>query len=143
MYVWSENLSVGVAEMDEQHRHLFELVNAIFLATSGETKDPLKHWHPQLDAVMDYNLYHVKAEEEYMREFGCVDLVHIGMHRWYERKVRSLFFQASDACRKGDPKADACCNEMARFVGDWHLKHIEMTDKRYTQCFTEHGLKGS
>ncbi|HTK04784.1 MAG TPA: hypothetical protein VL500_04315, partial [Candidatus Eisenbacteria bacterium] len=103
--------------------------------------DPLKEAHPLLDSVMDYNMYHVRCEEEHMHEFGCVDLVHIGMHRWYERRVRSLFEKASTAIRGGDPQAPVHCIAMARFVGEWHLKHIEMTDKRYTSCFNDHGLQ--
>jgi len=142
MYVWTESLSVGVKEMDDQHKHLFDIANEVFLCATKPAAEREKDVHVLLDAIMDYTLYHVRQEEEHMREFACEDLVHMGMHRWYEHRMKALFDKASAAVRKGLTDADRACIELARFTGDWHLEHVRKMDSRYTQCFNDHGLKG-
>ena len=143
MYVWTDSLSVGIKEMDDQHRHLFDITNKVFLHMAKRQDERDGSAHTLLDDIMNYTFYHVRQEEEYMREFSCEDIVHIGMHRWYEHRMKTLFDRASQATRKGLTDADRACLDLARFTGDWHLAHLQRMDRRYTTCFKEHGLTGA
>ncbi len=68
---WSENLSVGIKEIDEQHKKLVSQINALHDGMrSGQGKDTLEK---TLGELADYSQYHFKTEEKYMEKFGYPD----------------------------------------------------------------------
>lgn len=84
---WSATLSIGVEEVDAQHKQLFaivkELQDAIALC-KGQ-----KRMHQILEKLITYTETHFRDEEAYMQEIGYPDLEnHRHEHEQLVQKVR-------------------------------------------------------
>ncbi len=66
---WDESFSVGVKEIDEQHKKLISILNTLYHAMSrGKGKEILTHI---IEELKNYAVYHFSTEEEYMKKFNC------------------------------------------------------------------------
>jgi hemerythrin len=129
---WSDDLSVGVGEIDDQHRKLVSLINDLhdaMLAKRG--KDVLGKVLADLAA---YTEYHFSTEEQYMQKFGYAGLAaHRREHQAFVAKVGE-FAKGFEEGRLG------LSIQVMSFLRDWVATHIKGSDLRYVDCFHEHGL---
>ncbi|MEY4723336.1 MAG: hypothetical protein RLZZ324_849 [Candidatus Parcubacteria bacterium] len=140
-YVWTEELSVGVKELDDQHRHLFNLINALIAKSEAGEEGPEQEVLRLLDELMNYNVYHLGIEEEHMQAYDCVSKEHFESHQTYRDASHAMAAEAHRAVASGNGSARfTALRELAQFAGDWHLRHIAHADKTYTKCFNDHGL---
>lgn len=119
---WNDKYTVGVGEIDEQHRHLFKLTNDFHDAlTIGTAK---KNLGDALDALVDYARRHFMDEEKLMADSQYPELAH---HRIeHDRLTReALDFRARFV--EGKPVSTL---EFAKFLSDWLVKHIIVMDKK-------------
>lgn len=120
---WNENYSVGVVELDEQHKKLFKVINTMFeaddLSVNSKTITDL------LTDVVEYAFVHFETEERYMSESEYPDLAsHIRAHDIFRKKVDELR-TAQMAKNKNMP------SDMIRFLYEWLVNHIMFCDKKY------------
>jgi hemerythrin-like metal-binding protein len=117
---WDESLSVGVAEIDEQHRRLFALVDALHeLCAAACSPGALM---AAVEEFCDYTRHHFATEERYMDayEYRGMD-AHIQEHM--RCSLRAVDFLGQ--CLEGDP---ALCDEFLAFLKDWLETHVKNTD---------------
>ncbi|TRZ63996.1 MAG: hypothetical protein D4Q79_02490 [Spirochaetia bacterium] len=135
-FIWKEEYSVGIKEIDEQHKHFFEIANGTLDLTTKENltkEETIKG----LQELGDYAFYHLSTEEGYFDKFKYQDApLHINAHNKYREAVNEYFARIDD--ENTDIKKLA--EEMASYSGNWLLAHIVVVDKRYTKFFNEHGL---
>jgi len=83
---WEDSYSIGIKEIDDQHKKLFDLVNKLYdLEDNENIKEDMREI---LYAFRDYTIVHFKDEEEYMRSIAYPELEkHKKKH---ERIVNSL-----------------------------------------------------
>lgn len=62
---WNESLSVGVDQIDEQHKELFKRVDQLFEA--GKNQKAKEYIGELLDFLDDYTKKHFQEEEQYMQ----------------------------------------------------------------------------
>lgn len=129
---WSDNLSVGISEIDEQHKNLIAQINALHEAMrSGQGKEALEKILGELAA---YTQYHFGTEERYMQKFGYPGYAaHKDEHDAFVAEVAG--FQKSYAAGRLGLSI-----EVMKFLRGWVAGHITGSDKHYTACFQEHGL---
>ena len=109
--VWSDSYETGNAEVDGQHRHLFELVNLII---SVQTTDELK---PLLMRLYKHTREHFQQEEELMRSKGCPGLAgHIDGHNRLLRRLNAVSAEVGQGVFN---KA-----ELVTLVSEWVVNHI-------------------
>lgn len=120
---WSEELSTGIPEMDDQHRQLITLLNQFYAAVEqGEREEGI---YTLFRGVDDYTLFHFSAEEQLMERIGYPDLeAHKKTHAMFRQEYRS----AMDRHEQGDRKA---VRDLVAFLFSWLYTHISKTDKRY------------
>jgi len=137
MFIWTEKYSVGVRELDEQHRHFIAIANEAL--TLEAKKDATRiELVDLLDEFLNYALYHLANEEGYFEKFGCPQLGHVEAHNAFRTEYRRIYNEA----RNSDMETlHRCAGSAARYAGRWLLEHILVMDKGYTRCFNEHGLK--
>ena len=121
---WTQNLSVGVNSIDQQHKTLFEKANQLFEAgKNNKTKEFISEL---LDFLDDYTKQHFQNEEVYMRTInypGYDD----------QKKLHADFIAALAKLKKeyqesgGNILVILNANQM---VVDWLLKHISIEDKK-------------
>jgi len=129
---WSGDLSVKVAEIDEQHKNLINLINSLheaMLARKG--KEALAD---TLDQLAAYTVYHFSTEEKYMRQYNYIGLAtHKREHDAFVTKIDS-FITDFHSNKLG------LSIEMVSFLRDWVSTHIRGTDKKYSETFNKNGL---
>jgi len=132
-FEWTEALSVGVREIDAQHRKLVEMVNALneaMLARAGREAQKAV-----IDGMVDYAATHFATEEKYMQSTGYQALsTHRVEHERYTAKALDLKTRVQKA-------GFVLTLEIVDFLKDWLTNHIQKTDKAYQKCLVEHGIR--
>jgi hemerythrin-like metal-binding protein len=128
---WSDEYSVHVKEMDDQHKVFFSKINEVlkFMRDPKVLKKTLKE-------LADYADYHFSLEEKYLKKFQCENFEsHKELHRMYVRRINEF------KDRLKDDEDIALPFEMIDFLENWFTNHILQVDKGYTKCMNDHGLK--
>jgi len=120
---WSDDLSVGIEEIDEDHQKLVKYLNDLFAACSvGQGPAVLRE---TLCQVQRYTREHFAHEEDYMRKVGFVDLQ---SHRTLHAELIS---ELDDLIDEFEHNADHdLSNKTMQFLEDWLLHHILIEDKK-------------
>ncbi|HOX96469.1 MAG TPA: bacteriohemerythrin [Candidatus Woesebacteria bacterium] len=130
---WEDKLSVGVEVIDTQHKKFIELLNELSEAiTSMKTSETIEKI---LDGLDQYAVYHFETEEKYFKEFhfeGAEE--HIREHRNFVEKLGEI--------KKGyNTDRLKMSIKLVEFMTDWLINHLEMMDRKYVECFSQHGLR--
>ncbi|MEI8216009.1 MAG: bacteriohemerythrin [Eubacteriales bacterium] len=122
--LWTENLSVGVEIIDNEHKKLFEMADQLFDAgKKGKAKDFIS---PLLDFLEDYTKKHFKDEEKYMQSIRYPEYEN-------QKKLHTDFITELLKLKKdyeesgGNIVLIINANQM---VLQWLLKHISNEDKK-------------
>ena len=130
---WSSNLSVGVAEIDQQHKQLIRMINELSDAMKcGKGKDVLGKI---LEDLVSYTATHFKTEEKYFTAYRYPETVsHRAEHVAFVQKVLEF--------KKGFEAGKLSVSiETMTFLSNWLRDHIKGSDQKYTAFFQEKGLK--
>lgn len=129
---WKDSYSVGVKQIDEQHKKLFVHINNLYSAMKkAEDRAMLGKL---LDSLADYVDYHFSNEEKYFEKFGYNKKnEHILQHKQYIDKIKSFQMAYSK-------NQSFLSFEIIDFLEDWILGHVIGTDKEYTRCFNKNGF---
>lgn len=122
---WSEKLSVGVSQFDEEHKKLVGMVNELFDAVqAGRGKEKLG---PILAGLINYTKTHFANEERYMAEHKFAGL------KAHKEEHDKLTKQVVEIQAKFEGGAAAALSvEVLNFLKNWLIKHILGTDKAYS-----------
>ncbi len=117
---WDESLSVGVAEIDEQHKRLFELGNAVAdTVGSGFDQEAVE---AELRALCDYAVEHFSTEEGLMDMDAYPEYdQHLSEHMHCTTRALD-FLEAFSEGREVD------MGEFLRFVDSWIREHTMRMD---------------
>jgi hemerythrin len=86
---WDESYSVGVKELDEQHKQLFRMIDDLF--ESIDTVVDSQKVSDVLAGLREYASVHFETEERYMSECGYPDIEnHKWTHEQFRKKVDNL-----------------------------------------------------
>ena len=126
LLAWSSTYSVGVEEMDRQHRVLFNMLNDLHSAMlQGKGQDLTGHL---LRMLVDYSRKHFAAEEALMAAAGYVNLA---THRM---KHKELIKQVDGYVKRYEKGEIAVDLSRMSFLRDWLTDHIQQTDGDYGVC---------
>lgn len=125
---WNEKLSVGVAEMDNQHKRLIALINELDDAMKlGKGKDVLGKI---LNGLVNYVHTHFKAEEAFMEKIGFNELEN---HRTEHIKLTNDVEKFNNDFKEGKTILSV---QIMNFLRKWLLDHIGKKDKVYGEFAT-------
>jgi hemerythrin len=129
---WNESLSVGVEEIDRQHKQLVNMLNQL-LGMDGITVDS-ETISDTLTRMTDYADYHFTSEEKLMREQDYPEYeVHRREHIEFMRKT-ALLSMGTMTYQKTIP------TEMLEYLKTWLIEHILKSDMKYKQFFEQEGI---
>jgi len=135
---WNEKFSVGVAEIDRQHKRLMNMINDLDEAVnSGKRKDAISRI---LDELIIYTATHFRTEEKYFDQFGYPEGEEHKDEHAVCIKMVTKFVKDFNSEIQGE-KLAALTDEIVSFLGIWWKFHILETDNKYAKFFREHGLK--
>lgn len=133
MFDWNETFSVKIAEIDDQHKKLFEI---------GENINQLLKDHDGIDSfdeIMDliadllsYTKYHFEEEEKLLVAHNYPELeAHVDEHNKFIDYLENLDEDEIDENQK------QVLAELIKFIATWIFKHINNTDFKYSQFLLE------
>lgn len=121
---WSENLSVKIKSIDEQHKKLVLLINNLHDAMrAGKGKDVLG---PILDELVSYTKTHFTYEEGLLSKAGYMEL------QGHKREHTALIDKVEELQKKYKAGNTTITIETMTFLKDWLNGHILGTDRRYS-----------
>ncbi|WP_304942526.1 bacteriohemerythrin [Vallitalea guaymasensis] len=132
MLEWKKEYNLGIEEIDNQHKHLFEIAARVGELTKdiGEGIDCYDDFMNILNELVDYTIYHFDYEEAYMQKNNFNNdefLVHQVEHKMFVKKLEK--FQETDF----DENQYESINNMLTFLVDWIVHHIIDVDSKYVK----------
>jgi len=123
LFKWKNDFSVGIKELDDQHKSFFEIINRLG-ETAGRNKG-VEFVGPVLQELKEYSRHHFTEEENWLKIIGFPEL--------HYQKQQHAFFIAQvtdlqDKYSRGDGNIPISTLE---FIRDWLLSHILESDKKY------------
>ncbi len=117
---WSVAFAVGVPEIDEQHKQLFDLINRLHdEVNSNKGKESIDS---AIIELRDYVKFHFTAEEKTMVTYGYSEYAkHREFHRAFYKKVEDY----KDRFDKGETDF---LPELVIYLKDWLINHIAQSD---------------
>jgi len=130
---WDPIYSVGIKEIDDQHRKLIEYINELNTAMGqGKGKEVIKKTLEKLSA---YTVSHFKVEEKYFTIHGYPETAqHKTSHDNFVSKINDF----KDQFENGKVTLTI---QVMNFLRDWLKNHILGEDKKYSIYFEEKGIK--
>lgn len=120
--VWTQDLSVGIAAIDRQHRMLIDAINDLQASASGTNRLLTS---TVLKKLVAYVTLHFTFEEALMQ---CHNYESLSEHRHDHGHFRN---QIAGFQRRYDSGDTHVVNELAAFLKAWLRDHIMVEDKRY------------
>jgi len=132
MLTWSDEYSVGVQEIDDQHRQMLDYINELEgVLGSTSARD---HIVNVLNGLVTYTKEHFTTEENYFRLFDYEERdAHIAEHLNLIEDVEVFIFRLETG-------AELTPATVLAFLKTWLIEHILGADKRYMACFHKNGL---
>jgi len=123
-YEWQANFSVGVNEMDEQHKKLIAILNQ--LHDSMKAGKAAKEIGLIIDEMVEYTKFHFAAEEKRMTEKNYIGLA--------SQKAEHAAFvkKAQEFQKEVNSGKLAVSLDVLNFLKDWLTNHILITDMKYS-----------
>jgi hemerythrin len=130
---WDQKLSVGINQIDMQHKKLVSMVNEMYEAMSqGKGNDVVGK---VLDDLITYTRTHFATEEKLMQANGYPDYAaHKALHDQLTKQAGQM--QADFKSGKA-----ALSTKVAAFLKDWLVNHIMGTDQKYAPFLQGKGVK--
>lgn len=130
---WSEDLTIGVAAVDADHRKLFSLANYLYDSMiQGKEKPVVDDF---LNSLIIYTKQHFEREETIFEETAYPN------HEEHKKEHDYLISQINDFGNKyKSGVSSAQMLEMIGFINKWMIEHIRKSDKKYAPYLKEKGV---
>jgi len=120
---WQQDLSIGVLEIDIQHKLLFDKFNAFLTAYQSEPES--EGLYRLFWFVEAYTVTHFREEEKLMQQVGYPDyLKHRELHLAFTDEIGKL----KERLRVEGP-AKGVIHTMKSFISGWLVSHISTVDR--------------
>ena len=122
---WSDEMSVGHAELDRDHQRLIGILNNLGVNMEQGNRNIVEF---VLDDLAHYAEVHFRREERHLEDIGFADLVrHRAIHDGISLRIEDAkwkYFQGFSATLE---------NELLVFLTTWLNHHILVEDMRYAE----------
>jgi len=134
LFEWDESFSVGLPEIDRQHKILINMINE--LNYHVRMKHNASYINRILQGLIDYTVSHFGYEEGLMERHGYK---HLAEHKEKHKKLinQILEFQYRVNSNNND---EEIVEELLNFLNEWLSKHIKGTDKDYAKILVAMGV---
>lgn len=133
LLAWSDIFSVGVKEIDEQHKKLLELANRLHEAMQGEAEREVLG--QILDDLVVYTQTHFAYEERLM------DRYHYALTQRHKLEHAELVKVVVDMQQRFVHHDAALTREVMNLLRDWLSRHIMNSDQRLGRELNAMGIR--
>ena len=130
---WSDDLSVGVTQFDDDHKELMNIANRLHDSISvGAQQSALAQI---LKELVNYTVIHFDREEKMMQQHG---------YPQYEKQKtehEALLTQVKDYSDQVASGKSSISLSLMGFLKEWLVKHIMTSDRDYKEFFNGKGIQ--
>lgn len=131
-FKWSDDYSVNIPAIDEQHQGLINILNRLFIAVSK--REGYKVAAGIFDDLVAYTQTHFALEERLMEEAKYADF------KQHKEEHEKLIAQLDDLSRKFMLEEKPIYFVMLSFLRSWLKEHILGCDIRYATAIQDAGF---
>jgi hemerythrin len=131
MIEWDDDIySVGIKYIDEQHKVLVQLINAIEINRENSDSQFIEKI---INTLVQYTKSHFRDEEQILKNIRYPSFNnHKDQHLRFEKSVTQFTERLHSS---GDKSKDI--DKLLRFLNDWLVSHILIEDCAYRDYFLE------
>ena len=130
---WTDEMSVGVPSIDEQHKKIVNMINTLNAAMEdGETDAVMKRI---FEGLLSYTDRHFQYEERLFAQTGYAD---DAAHRREHDELRARVTGMKERLDRGDFMLGI---EVMSFLRDWLTRHIMGSDMAYAPHLRSKGIR--
>jgi hemerythrin-like metal-binding protein len=119
---WKDAYSMGEAEIDKQHKGLFNLSNDIYYLVQAGV-DNSEQFRELFMSLTDYTIDHFIYEEMYIQEEGFPGLEeHIQQHLEFSNKLKDICIGINK---------ETHIKDIGEFITTWLVNHVIEEDMKY------------
>jgi len=129
---WNDEFVIGIERIDEQHRWLVDLTNALYDSLNG-TDGEAQPIGELIEQLVEYTMNHFIVEEVLFQRLGYPgEEAHKAEHDRFNRQIIDLLYRHEDG--------EAVSVEALELLKSWLIHHILKVDKAYVAFFKEKGV---
>ncbi|MCU7835812.1 MAG: bacteriohemerythrin [gamma proteobacterium symbiont of Taylorina sp.] len=128
---WSDSLSVGYKEMDDDHKNLVGIINKLDDAIIANRE--FEEIGEILEELLSYTVWHFRHEERLMQTYGYPAFYE---HKQEHDELTNIALAKSKTFQQGNLDV---ANDLMPFLKDWLIKHILETDMKTGHFLAENG----
>ena len=129
---FTSEFSVGIAEIDEQHKKIMDYINQIHAAVKKD--QPANEIQKILGDLANFTVGHFANEERYFARFNYPETKkHKAIHEKLLGRVSEIIIQINEG-------KEVNFIDVLTFLKDWLQTHILIEDKQYAPFLNQHGI---
>lgn len=132
---WTDDLSIGIQEIDEQHKVLIDLINRLFHETIINHV-AIDVTEGILQELIECTTIHFSLEESLFRIF---DYPEIDKHSVSHVDLKAQILELQQKIKQGE----ALNGDLFVFLKKWLTNHIVNEDKQYAPFLIQQGVRSS
>ena len=133
MIEWDDKYSVGISKIDDEHKQFIDIINQA-IATKEHSDDP-EELREVLYNIAMYAIKHFSTEENYMIQFNYPE------YQYHKEEHHDFTKKAIEYCERVTHGDSQFADEILEYLKQWLVNHIQVTDRKYIDCFKRNGLK--
>jgi len=130
LFTWNSAYRIGINEMDNQHKKLFEILEEGHLSIQNKDYNNL---HQIFDSLLEYTYYHFKEEEELLEKYQYKELQE---HKLLHQELIEYLNSSKQQCIENRLDDEI----FTTLTKDWLLKHILKEDAKYSEFLNNKGI---
>ncbi len=131
---WTDDLSVGIGLIDEQHKVLIQDLNTLTRAI--EQRQGPKEIGATLGFLIDYTDFHFSTEEQHMADNGYSELdAHRAQHNEFKTNLSNLEDEFLE-----DGATHVLADTIDTLLVNWLLNHIRGVDVKFGAFLKSNGI---
>ncbi len=126
MYEMKDEYLTGIAEIDNEHRKLFEIANEAYeLQNDTFIPDKYDYIKEIFNKLKEYTIMHFEHEEAYMESINYKKMfIQKVEHDAFRKRLDEIDIDSFDE------EQDELITELLKFLTDWLVSHILENDKQ-------------
>lgn len=131
LFHWSEKFVLGVQEIDQQHKKIVDLINALNDLRNKDAHN--ENLHEIINELISYTKTHLLYEENLLKQHEYPDFSS------HKSEHDQLVRQSMDFQKKFIEGNTSLATDIAILLNDWLAEHILVVDKKYVPFLKNKG----